>query len=70
MLHASPGARIRIDLASQTVVGPDGRTDRFEIDSFRKDCLLRGADEVSLTLSYDEDIKAFEARQRQEMSWL
>jgi 3-isopropylmalate/(R)-2-methylmalate dehydratase small subunit len=70
MLHASPGARIRIDLASQTVVGPDGKSDRFEIDSFRKDCLLRGADEVSLTLSYDEDIKAFEARQRQEMSWL
>ena len=70
MLHASPGARIRIDLASQTVVGPDGKTDRFEIDSFRKDCLLKGADEVSLTLSYDKDIKAFEAKQRQELSWL
>lgn len=70
MLHASPGAKIKIDLASQTVVGPDGKTDRFEIDSFRKDCLLKGADEVSLTLSYDKDIKAFEAKQRQEMSWL
>jgi len=70
MLHASPGAKIRIDLAAQTVTGPDGKTDRFEIDSFRKDCLLKGADEVSLTLSYDKDIKAFEAKQRQEMSWL
>ena len=54
----------------QTVVGPDGKTDRFEIDSFRKDCLLKGADEVTLTLGYDKDIKAFETRQRQEMSWL
>ena len=70
LLHASPGARISIDLAAQTVTGPDGRIDRFEIDSFRKDCLLQGADEVSLTLSYDKDIKAFEAKQRQEMSWL
>lgn len=70
LLHASPGARISIDLAAQTVKGPDGKVDRFEIDSFRKDCLLKGADEVSLTLSYDPDIRAFEAKQRQEMSWL
>ena len=70
MLRASPGAKIKIDLASQTVIGPDGKTDRFEIDSFRKDCLLKGADEVTLTLGYDNDIKAFEAKQRQEMSWL
>lgn len=69
-LHAHPGARIKIDLASQSVVGPDGKTDRFEIDSFRKDCLLNGKDEVSLTLSYEKDIAAFEAKQRQEMSWL
>eukprot|EP01034_Spumella_vulgaris_P004596 gene4596-5878_t len=70
LLHASPGAKISIDLAAQTVTGPDGKTDRFEIDSFRKDCLLKGADEVTLTLGYDKDIKAFEAKQRQEMSWL
>ncbi|MFO1082030.1 MAG: 3-isopropylmalate dehydratase small subunit [Reyranellaceae bacterium] len=69
-LHANPGARIRIDLAAQTVTGPDGRSDRFEIDSFRKDCLLRGVDEVSLTLSYDKDIAAFERRQHEEMVWL
>ena len=70
LLHAAPGARISIDLAAQTVTGPDGKVDRFDIDSFRKDCLLQGADEVSLTLSYDKDIRAFEAKQRQEMSWL
>ena len=69
-LHAAPGARIRIDLASQSVVGPDGKVDRFEIDSFRKDCLLKGVDEVNLTLGYDKEIAAFEQRQAREMSWL
>jgi 3-isopropylmalate/(R)-2-methylmalate dehydratase small subunit len=69
-LHARAGALIAIDLASQTVRGPDGKTDRFEIDSFRKDCLLKGVDEVNLTLGYEQDIVAFEARQRLEMSWL
>jgi 3-isopropylmalate/(R)-2-methylmalate dehydratase small subunit len=69
-LHARPGAMIAIDLASQTVMGPDGKTDRFEIDSFRKDCLLKGVDEVNLTLGYQAEIAAFEARQHKEMSWL
>jgi 3-isopropylmalate/(R)-2-methylmalate dehydratase small subunit len=69
-LHANPGAEISIDLASQTVIGPDGKLDRFEIDSFRKDCLLKGLDAIDLTLSYERDIVAFEAKQRQEMSWL
>ena len=45
----TPGAKITIDLAKQTVTGPDGKTDRFEIDSFRKECLLKGVDEVNLT---------------------
>lgn len=69
-LHAAPGAKIAIDLAAQTVRGPDGKIDHFEIDSFRKDCLLRGVDEISLTLTYESDITAFEQRQRKEMSWL
>ncbi len=70
VLQAQPGARMKIDLASQTVLGPDGKSDGFEIDSFRKDCLLKGVDEVNLTLGYEKDIAAFEARQRQEMNWL
>ncbi len=69
-LHAKPGASIAVDLAAQTVTGPDGTVDRFEIDSFRKDCLLRGVDSVTLTLSHEADIKAFEARQKEELSWL
>jgi 3-isopropylmalate/(R)-2-methylmalate dehydratase small subunit len=69
-LQAMPGAKIKIDLARQMVVGPDGKTDGFEIDSFRKDCLLKGVDEVNLTLGYEKEIAAFEANQRSEMSWL
>ena len=42
ILHELPGAKISIDLAAQTVVGPDGQTDRFEIDSFRKDMPAEG----------------------------
>jgi len=57
-------------LAAQTVTGPDGKVDRFEIDSFRKDCLLKGVDEVSLTLGYEKEIAAFEKRQHAEMGWL
>jgi len=69
-LHAKPGSPVKIDLVSQTVTGPDGKTDRFDIDSFRKDCLLKGVDEINLTLSYDAEITRFEAKQQQEMSWL
>jgi 3-isopropylmalate/(R)-2-methylmalate dehydratase small subunit len=57
-----PGAEITVDLPSQTVKGPDGRSDDFAIDPFRKDCLLRGVDEITMTLGYEADIKAFEAR--------
>ena len=70
ILHELPGAEIAIDLETQTVVGPDGKTDKFEIDSFRKEMLLKGADEVKITLGYDADIKRFEDRQKQEMPWL
>jgi 3-isopropylmalate/(R)-2-methylmalate dehydratase small subunit len=70
ILHELPGAEISIDLPSQTVTGPDGKSDKFEVDSFRKEMLLKGADEVKITLGYDNDIKAFESKQRQEMPWL
>ena len=70
LLREAPGATISVDLASQRVTGPDGQSDVFEIDSFRKDCLLKGVDEVSLTMTYDQDIARFEARQKVERDWL
>lgn len=68
-LLAKPGARISIDLAAQTVTGPDGLSDRFEIDAFRKDCLLRGLDDISLTLTYIQDIERYETQRRAEQDW-
>jgi 3-isopropylmalate/(R)-2-methylmalate dehydratase small subunit len=70
ILHELPGAEIAIDLAKQTVTGPDGQVDKFEVDPFRKEMLLKGADEVKITLGYDADIKRFEDKQKQEMPWL
>jgi 3-isopropylmalate/(R)-2-methylmalate dehydratase small subunit len=70
ILHELPGAEISIDLGKQTVLGPDGKTDTFDIDPFRKEMLLKGADEVKITMGYEADIKRFEDRQKQEMPWL
>ncbi len=69
-LHARPGASITVDLPSQTVIGPDGARHAFEVDGFLKECLLRGQDEMALTLGYESAIAAFEARHREEMPWL
>jgi 3-isopropylmalate/(R)-2-methylmalate dehydratase small subunit len=70
ILHELPGAKLAIDLAAQTVAGPDGQTDRFDIDSFRKDMLLKGTDSIDFTLGYEKDIARFENDQRGAMPWL
>jgi 3-isopropylmalate/(R)-2-methylmalate dehydratase small subunit len=69
-LHARPGASLTVDLASQTVTAPDGAVHRFEVDPFRKQALLSGHDEIALTLGYEREIAAFEARHAQAMPWL
>jgi 3-isopropylmalate/(R)-2-methylmalate dehydratase small subunit len=65
-----PGAEVAVDLDAQTVTGPDGQVDKFDVDPFRKECLLKGLDDVTLTLGYAKDIAVFEAKQKSEMSWL
>jgi 3-isopropylmalate/(R)-2-methylmalate dehydratase small subunit len=69
-LERDPGAELAIDLASQTVRLPDGTVEPFEVDAFRKECLLAGVDEIDLTLRYEEDIAAYERRQKLETPWL
>ena len=66
----SPGARMTIDLEAQTVTGPDNWTAKFEIDSFRKDCLLKGQDDITFTLGHEAQIAAFEARSKAEGGWI
>ena len=61
-LQAAPGGRIAVDLAAQTVVGPDGATHGFAIDPFPKHCLVNGLDELDYTLSQAEHIAEFERR--------
>lgn len=69
-MHDSPGAEIALDLAAQTVTGPDGRVYSFEIDSFHKHQLLNGVDDIGLTLGHEAEIDAFEARHRESYGWL
>jgi 3-isopropylmalate/(R)-2-methylmalate dehydratase small subunit len=65
-----PGARIVVDLEQQHVVGPNGETHRFEIDPYRKHCLLQGIDELDFTLAHRADIEAFERRLGETTPWL
>jgi Aconitase family (aconitate hydratase) len=69
-LKRSPGAQLTIELTSQTVRLPDGRVERFDVDPFRKECLLAGIDEIDLTLRYEREIAAYEKRQDEETPWL
>ena len=69
-LRAQPGAQVTIDLPAQAVIFPDGTREHFDIDPFRKECLLAGIDEIDLTLRYEEQIKHFEQRQQIQRPWL
>ncbi|RMH59744.1 MAG: 3-isopropylmalate dehydratase small subunit [Zetaproteobacteria bacterium] len=68
--EAQEGYRLRIDLQAQTVTTPSGEVLHFEIDAFRKHCLLNGLDDIGLTLQHADEIRAYEARRKQEAPWL
>ena len=68
---AFPGFRLTIDLDQQTVGTPDGSMIfGFEIEPFRKHCLLNGLDDIGLTLAHADEIRAFEAKRLAEQPWL
>ena len=67
---AFPGYRLTIDLQRQRVVKPDGEEWEFDVDPFRKDCLLNGWDDIGLTLRHADKIRSFEAQRRSEQPWL
>jgi 3-isopropylmalate/(R)-2-methylmalate dehydratase small subunit len=62
-------ATLTIDLPSQTIRGPDGGTVKFEIDAFRKHCLLNGLDDIGLTLEKASSIDAFEKQNQAARPW-
>ncbi len=63
-------AVVTVDLEKQEVTGPDGGTIHFDVDPFRKHCLLNGLDDVGLTLEKVAKIDDYEARRKQEQPWL
>jgi len=61
---------ITVDLENQKLVLNDGSEISFEVDSFRKHCLLEGLDDIGLTLQHVDEIRAYEERRKQEAPWL
>lgn len=69
-VEATPGYQLFVNLPGQTIATPDGEVIDFDIDAFRKECLVNGWDDIGLTLRHAGDIRAYEARRRQEAPWL
>jgi len=69
-VSANEGYKLDVDLAAQTVTTPNGEIYPFEVDAFRKHCLLNGLDDIGLTMQKQDKIKAFEEKHRQSQPWL
>jgi 3-isopropylmalate/(R)-2-methylmalate dehydratase small subunit len=68
--HSQGAGRVSIDLEEQTITSPSGKIHRFEIDPRRRAGLLKGLDEIALTLQRDAEIRAFQATGREERPWI
>ena len=62
--------QLTVDLQNQAVTTPKNEVFNFDVDAFRKHCLLNGLDEIGLTLQHAEKIKQFEQKRRNEQPWL
>ena len=69
-VEATPGYQLKIDLNAQTVTTPAGDSWDFEVDAFRKHCLLEGLDDIGLTLQHAQAIRDYEARRQTDTPWL
>jgi 3-isopropylmalate/(R)-2-methylmalate dehydratase small subunit len=69
-VHAFPGYQLTVDLERQVVVRPQGEEIAFEVQAFRKYCLLNGLDDIGLTLKHADKIRAFEAARLAAKPWL
>lgn len=68
--ESAEGYKLNIDLSTQTISTPSGKTYKFEVDAFRKHCLLNGLDDIGLTMQHQDSIKAFETKHRAAQPWL
>jgi len=69
-VDTKPGMSLTVDLQSQKVVSPEGKEYSFEVDDFRKHCLLNGLDDIGLTLEHADAIRAYETKRREQAPWL
>ncbi|PLW69419.1 3-isopropylmalate dehydratase small subunit [Pseudohalioglobus lutimaris] len=69
-MYADEGYQLTIDLERQLVITPTGEEIPFDVDAFRRQCLLEGLDDIGLTLQRAEAIRAYEASARQKSPWL
>ncbi len=69
-MYANEGYELAVDLQEQTVTSPSGSVYKFEVDDFRKHCLLNGLDDIELTLLEASSIKSFEEKHKQSAPWL
>ncbi len=69
-VEASEGYQLNVDLQSQTITTPSGEVIAFDVDPFRKHCLINGLDDIGLTLQHVDDIKAYEEKRKAEAPWL
>jgi len=69
-INAFPGYELTVDLPRQVVVKPDGAEIPFEVQAFRKQCLINGWDDIGLTLRHADKIRSFEAERLAKMPWL
>jgi len=67
---ATEGYQLVIDLPTQQIITPAQLTIEFELDSFRKECLIKGQDDIDLTLQYVDAIKQYELKRQKEAPWL
>lgn len=67
---STPGYELVIDLENELVVRPNGESIAFQIDAFRKHCLLNGLDDIGLTLQNAGDIRAYEGRRAESEPWI
>ncbi len=63
-------ATLSVDLEAQTIQGPDGGSIAFEVDPWKKHCLLNGLDDIGLTMEKKPKIEAFEDKQKAGQPWL
>ena len=68
--EAAEGYKLNIDLAAQTITTPSGKDYKFDVDAFRKHCLLNGLDDIGLTLQHQDKIKSYEAKHKAEQPLL